>query len=276
MHWKATARHHRLQEKVFEPTEQEKVLLVIETDQFAKHTAQDEFEETLEVVASVVLWLDQHGCATGLVTNGAMTGGHPPVVPITRNPGQLPSMLEVLARLRMEPAEALLEILRRGPALPWGTSCLYFALMMAVQPGPRASTSPIGMRRSFSFLALSLSVGRGGPRARAFGPGWPRDALLRSTEKRLNDDRKKEHRFLPDEWGHGAELALVLATFSAFSIMGRPSFWEGLERFSCRFLTHLSIGRKWRVIYVLVVQAAGLACAAGGWCMRSITDRIVS
>lgn len=128
MHWKATARHHRLQEKIFEPTEQEKVLLVIETDQFAKYTAQDEFEETLEVVASVVLWLDQHGCAAGLLTNGAMTGGYSPIVPITRNPGQLPSILEALARLRMEPADALLEILRRGPGLPWGTSCLYFAL----------------------------------------------------------------------------------------------------------------------------------------------------
>lgn len=128
MHWKATARHHRLQEKVFEPTEQEKVLLVVETDQFVKHEARDEFEEMLEVVASVALWLDQQGCATGMVTNGAMTGGYSPVVQIARSPGQLPSMLEILARLRMEPADGLLEMLRRGAALPWGTSCLYFAL----------------------------------------------------------------------------------------------------------------------------------------------------
>jgi uncharacterized protein (DUF58 family) len=128
MHWKATARHHRLQEKVFEPSEQEKILIVIETDQFARHGARDEFEDALEVVASVVLWLDQQGCATGLVTNGGMTGGYSPIVPIRRNQGQLPSLLEALARLRMEPADALLELLRHGPGLPWGTSCLYFAL----------------------------------------------------------------------------------------------------------------------------------------------------
>lgn len=128
MHWKATARHQRLQEKVFEPTEQEKVLLVIETDQFAKHQAEEEFEATLEVAASVVCWLDQHGCAMGLLTNGVMTDGHSQSIPITRNPGQLPSMLECLARLCMEPANELLELLRRGSGLPWGTTCLYFAL----------------------------------------------------------------------------------------------------------------------------------------------------
>ena len=42
IHWKASARHHRLQEKVFESTEQEKILLVVDVDQFVKAEAEDE------------------------------------------------------------------------------------------------------------------------------------------------------------------------------------------------------------------------------------------
>ncbi|MBW1691959.1 MAG: DUF58 domain-containing protein, partial [Deltaproteobacteria bacterium] len=34
IHWKASASHNRLQEKVFEPSEQEKVLLAVEVSQF--------------------------------------------------------------------------------------------------------------------------------------------------------------------------------------------------------------------------------------------------
>jgi uncharacterized protein (DUF58 family) len=128
IHWKATARHHRLQEKIFEPTEQEKVLLVVDVGQFAQHKSEEEFERALEAVASVAVLLDERGCSVGLVTNGAMTGGGPPILPVTRNPQQLTALLEALARLRMEPALDLIEMMRRHLRLPWGVSCIYFAL----------------------------------------------------------------------------------------------------------------------------------------------------
>jgi uncharacterized protein (DUF58 family) len=126
IHWKASARHHRLQEKVFESTEQEKILLVIDVDQFVKTEAKDEFERTLEVVASVAVRLDRQGCAVGLLTNG-ITQGISPVVSISRSPQQLSDILEALARLKMEPGETLTDMLRKVE-IPWGTSCLYFAL----------------------------------------------------------------------------------------------------------------------------------------------------
>ena len=127
IHWKASARHHRLQEKVFEPTEQEKVLLVVDVDQFASHKAEEEFENTLEIVASLAVRMDKRGYALGLVTNGAIVGGGAAIVPIARNRQQLASILEVLARLQMEPKGDLIDTLRRGLEVHWGMSCVHFS-----------------------------------------------------------------------------------------------------------------------------------------------------
>jgi uncharacterized protein (DUF58 family) len=127
IHWKASARHHRLQEKVFEPTEQEKVLLVVDVGQFASLKAEQEFENTLEIVASLAVRMDKRGYALGLVTNGAVVGGGSVIVPIARNRQQLPAILEVLARLQMESKGDLIDTLRRGLEVHWGMSCLHFS-----------------------------------------------------------------------------------------------------------------------------------------------------
>jgi uncharacterized protein (DUF58 family) len=128
IHWKATARHHKLQEKIFEPTEQEKILLVVDVSQFAHHKANEEFERALETVASMAVLLDERGCSAGLVTNGVMSGGGPPSLPVARNPQQLAALLEALARLRMEQTRGLIDTMRLHLRLPWGISCLHFGL----------------------------------------------------------------------------------------------------------------------------------------------------
>jgi len=127
IHWKASARHHRLQEKVCEPTEQEKVLFVVDVNQFASHQMEEEFENTLEIVASLALRMDKRGYALGLVRNGAVFGGGPAIVPIARNRQQLPAILEVLARLQMKSKGDLLDILGRGLEIHWGMSCVHFS-----------------------------------------------------------------------------------------------------------------------------------------------------
>jgi uncharacterized protein (DUF58 family) len=127
IHWKASARHHRLQEKVFEPTVQEKVLLVVDVSSFADGEAEQEFERVLQVAASMAVRLDQQGHSVGLVANGVTNGGVPPVIPVTRNDQQLPAILEVLARLEMKPERDIKELLRRGLADAWGVSCVYFS-----------------------------------------------------------------------------------------------------------------------------------------------------
>ena len=128
IHWKATARHHKLQEKIFEPSAQEKMLLVVDVGQFSRHGAEEAFERMLETVASVAVRLAERGCAVGLITNGRMTGEGSSIVSVTRNPRQMTILLEALARVRMEPARGLIDTFRLHLRVPWGISCLYFAL----------------------------------------------------------------------------------------------------------------------------------------------------
>jgi uncharacterized protein (DUF58 family) len=127
IHWKTSARQSQLQEKVFEPSEQEKVLLVVDVSRFQGEGAAEAFERTLEIVASVAVQLDQKGYAVGLVTNGSLVAGGTPVLPVAANPGQISAILELLARLGMEEQGDLLDILKRGLDLPWGVSCVFFS-----------------------------------------------------------------------------------------------------------------------------------------------------
>jgi uncharacterized protein (DUF58 family) len=127
IHWKASARYQRLQEKVFEPTTQEKILLAVDVALFAKGGFKEEFERTLEIVASLAARLERKGYAVGLITNGPLAGKGSPFVPIARGSMQFSSVLEVLARLRMEPPEEAMDALLRATAIPRGASCVYFA-----------------------------------------------------------------------------------------------------------------------------------------------------
>jgi uncharacterized protein (DUF58 family) len=127
IHWKASAHHNRLQEKIFEPTGQEKVLIVVDVDQFSSHKAEEEFERSLEIVASLSVRMDQRGYATGLTTNGIIAGEGQSTVPVARNPNQLPAILEVLARLKMEPKGNMMDTLCRTLELSAGMSCIYFS-----------------------------------------------------------------------------------------------------------------------------------------------------
>lgn len=162
IHWKATARHDRLQEKLFEPTEQEKILLAVDVEGFARHRADQEFERTLEAMASLAVRLDRQGCAVGLIANGVIEGGRGPVVPIGRHPQHLPSILELLARLSMKPAAPLLDAVRAGNHLPWGITCLFFAVENA---GGTSSTLDYFARRHVPVILFVARPGRGDPQA---------------------------------------------------------------------------------------------------------------
>jgi uncharacterized protein (DUF58 family) len=126
IHWKASARHNRLQEKVFEPSEQEKVLLTVEASQFEKANASENFERTLEVVGSLAVQSYQRGYAVGLVTNGVVEGGQA-FLPMGRSPQQLASILEILARLKLRTDANLVDTLSRVLVSGWGFSGVHFS-----------------------------------------------------------------------------------------------------------------------------------------------------
>ncbi|HME45706.1 MAG TPA: DUF58 domain-containing protein [Syntrophorhabdales bacterium] len=164
IHWKATARHHRLQEKIFEPTEQEKILLVVDVGQFELHKAEEEFEGALETVASMAVLLDERGCSVGLVTNGAMAGGGPFILPVARHPQQLNAFLEALARMQMKAARDLIDTMRLHLRLPWGISCLHFGLKEdGVSATAREFFAQRGIPSLFFFNRIFSGTGEPGP-----------------------------------------------------------------------------------------------------------------
>jgi uncharacterized protein (DUF58 family) len=122
IHWKASARLARLQEKICEPAAQEKILLAVDVTGFFMLQATAQFEKIIEVAASLAVGFDRSGFAVGLVTNGILNGGGSSVLPIARGAQQISNILETLARLQMTPAADLIDTLRRGFKLPWGTT----------------------------------------------------------------------------------------------------------------------------------------------------------
>lgn len=127
IHWKASARRRVLQEKVFEPTEQEKVLFVVGVEGFAGSGASFGFERSLEAVASMAVLFDKQGIAMGLATDAALTGKTASFKSVRRDPGHLQAILETLARSSMEKGQDLLQVLKQDGSLPFGVTCLYFS-----------------------------------------------------------------------------------------------------------------------------------------------------
>jgi uncharacterized protein (DUF58 family) len=126
IHWKASARHTRLQSKVFEPSSRERVLLAVQVDQFAEQKAEKAFEEILEAAASIAVRLDRQGFAVGFVTNGRVKGEGTGIIPVSRHPQQLSMILETLARLEAAVKMDFIETLRGGRVIHWGMSCVCF------------------------------------------------------------------------------------------------------------------------------------------------------
>ena len=127
IHWKASARHLRLQEKLFEPSAQGKILIALEVGGYEESRAEDAFEHTLEVIASLSVRLDDKGFAVGFITNGALKGGDFSAVPPGRSPRQLTDILEALARLQMTQKRPMEQIIRQAPGSRRGLSCAYFS-----------------------------------------------------------------------------------------------------------------------------------------------------
>ncbi len=126
IHWKASARHCRLQEKIFEPSEQEKVLLTLDVESFENSKREDEFEQILEVIASLAVGLDRKGYAVGFAANGILSGGSSALIPLGRGPRQIPAILETLARIQAKPKGSVKDITRQFLGSRRGISCVYF------------------------------------------------------------------------------------------------------------------------------------------------------
>jgi uncharacterized protein (DUF58 family) len=130
IHWKASARTQRIVEKMFESSEQERVLLVLRAEHFAEDASGQAFERALEVAASLAIALDRQRVPVGMTTNCALTGSAVPVLHASRAPGHLMNLLELMARAQPVVAQELGSLLRQRSSGAGTTSvvCLCYRL----------------------------------------------------------------------------------------------------------------------------------------------------
>ena len=114
IHWKASAKHSRLKEKIFEPSKQGKIMAVLDVAAFENDDAVDPFEYTLEIIGSLLVQWTEKRISVGFMTNGLVDGGEVTAVPSSSTPGQLTTILEVLARVQMKQKSDLPHVMQRN------------------------------------------------------------------------------------------------------------------------------------------------------------------
>lgn len=161
IHWKASARLGKLQEKLFEPTSHRKVLFVLDVRgylEFQKENydgrGEEAFETCLEALGALVLRLMETGASFGLVTNARIRGGTRRYLDIGRGPEHAGTLLEILARLQLKAGESLEEMVYEvGKS---GTGFIY----MGFAPDSRSRiffSLPAAQRKKIFFLFSTKS-----------------------------------------------------------------------------------------------------------------------
>ena len=135
IHWVASARLNRLQEREFEPSRQARVLFLLDASSFAIAKAVKLFEKSIEVLASLAIQCDRQGFGLGLATDGRVTGNRSPIVPVGRSGRQTTLILETLAAVSLvNPTSeyCLTDTLKRIEGIDSGLSCVLFTLSRSV------------------------------------------------------------------------------------------------------------------------------------------------
>jgi uncharacterized protein (DUF58 family) len=129
IHWKASARHSRLNVKVFEFTTNLKVslLLAVDSFQWTDSRREENFELAVSTAASIAYYLIENGTPAGLFANTCLAdSGMPASIPPAGSRDQLMHILEALAKVTFnwkEPFEIFLQ--REREELPAGSTLIF-------------------------------------------------------------------------------------------------------------------------------------------------------
>lgn len=127
VHWKATARHQEMLSRIYEPSEEQQVLLFLNVTTMERHWhgyIPELQERTISVAGSLAALANEQRLPVGLIVNGAMPGSDQTLRLLPgRSPGQLVRILEMLAAVTpyaTQPIEEML--LQEAPRTPWGAT----------------------------------------------------------------------------------------------------------------------------------------------------------
>jgi uncharacterized protein (DUF58 family) len=205
IHWKASARLHRLQEKLYEPTSQANVLILLDAAGFSSRSESESpvvpespgsgtqdgdedaaegerveaeaiFERTLEAVASVAVELERERVPVGLVVNGLLVGAYTAAVYPGRGDYQVSRILEMLARITSRPDPNTRNFVRQDLHVTGGTTCLYVCRRLSEE----ATESIQTLRHSLRVPIVILEA------KPADKPAEPEGAGSKRTDQRCN------------------------------------------------------------------------------------------
>ena len=127
IHWKATARQQQLLSRIYEPSEEQQILLFLNVATLERHWhgyLPELQERTIAVAGSLAAQAVEQRLAVGLIANGALPESDQPIRLLPgRSPAQLVRILELLAAVTpfaTDPIERML--LSEAPRLPWGAT----------------------------------------------------------------------------------------------------------------------------------------------------------
>lgn len=127
IHWKATARRHMLQSRLYQPTTSHNLVVCLNVANFPRFWQGYDpvlLEKTIVVAASIASYAAEKRHAVGLVANGCLPESDQPIrVPPGRSPGQLVRILEMLAAVTPVATLPFEDVLiSAGASLPWGST----------------------------------------------------------------------------------------------------------------------------------------------------------
>jgi uncharacterized protein (DUF58 family) len=195
IHWKATARAGALQVRVFEPTTvvQLGIFLNLDTPQQAWRALDSvEFEPLVAVAASLASHALGEGHAAGVYSNRLIAGSNRALrVPPGSGPGQLPKILESLAKLSpFATVEFARHLHAETLAFPWGSTLV---IITATMP-PALAAGLESLRRAGHRLVLVATAGVAAPPIRRLIVHRLPPALFereaRSEERRTRNEER--------------------------------------------------------------------------------------
>lgn len=127
IHWGATARRGELQTRVYEPTTNLALAIILDLDTFEYYwegMRYDLIEQMISAAATVATEAVDARISFGLYSNGApANSGQLVRIPPSRSPTQLARVLDELARLTPYSIVRIADVLARlGPTLDWGAT----------------------------------------------------------------------------------------------------------------------------------------------------------
>lgn len=127
IHWKATAKHQALFSRVYEPAEEEKIMIFLNIATLEKfwHGYIPELQEqAIRVASSLAYELSEKRLPIGLIANGRLYRREQSIKLLPgRSPDQLMLILELLAGVTSFATSSIEDLLvAEAPGIPWGTT----------------------------------------------------------------------------------------------------------------------------------------------------------